>query len=141
MNIDSTSTKQTKKIQLKFLASGAVLGVYINILHSVPFMQPSEFFLIFTLIAFSAIMIPIITMIWNQKQSQTVKKICLTCKGLTISSIVFSIIYLTESLAGKFFGKNLIANFPISRLPFASFLFSIILVSIFTAGFLILKDK
>ncbi len=132
MNIVSAVKNALDGNRGRLLFSGALLGIYINVLLAVPFMCASEFFLVFMLIALSAVAIPMAIAAWSQKEPQPRKKAQLILKGMTASSAVSALIYLTETLVGNYVLK-ILANpvrFSVSRAPHISLVISIILLSL-----------
>jgi hypothetical protein len=123
--------------------TGILLGAYVNILHTIPFMLPSEFFLIFLLIALFAITIPAVAVAWNQKEINTFDKLRHIIKGMSVSSTVFIFIYLAETIITNNALRNLNspAQFSISRAPITSLLVALILTAVLFLSLILYRFK
>jgi hypothetical protein len=143
MNVTSAAKDSLDGGRGQLLLSGAILGIYINILHTVPFMLASEFFLVFALIAFSAIAIPVVAAAWSQKETNPYHKARQILKGMTASSAAFTLIYLAETIVGNYALKILTnpVQFPISRTPPTSLLVALTLTVLFALSCTSIKIK
>jgi hypothetical protein len=123
--------------------TGILLGTYVNILHTIPFMLPSEFFLIFLLIALCAITIPAVAVAWNQKEVNTFDKLRHIIKGMSFSSTVFIFIYLAETIITNNALRNLTSpvQFSISRAPITSLLVALILTAVLFLSLILYRFK
>lgn len=132
-----------KPNQRKILLSGVLVGVYINSLHSVPFMEASEIFFVFVLILISAITMPAVAAAWDQTEFNGRQKIQLILNGVTASSIIFIFIYFIEMLLGNYIFKifTVPTVFPISRFPSASLVITLIIAGLSIAVKQLLKRK
>ena len=127
----------------KFLLSGALLGIYINVLHAIPFMLASELFILFALIAFSAFIIPVTAHVWGLKEQNPNQKVQQLIRGITLTSAVFTAIYLLELIISHYTSEMFTApiQFTISRSPHISLLISIALLGIFVITGKIVKRE
>ena len=142
MNTVSILKKLLYSNRGQLFLSGALLGICINVLHAVPFMSISEFFLIFAVIALFAITIPIITKVWNQKETQNKRKARILLKGMTAGSLVLAFIYLAELLITHsiLFAYNPL-QIKISRAPLTSMLTSLSIIILLMIADFQLKRK
>lgn len=106
-------------------------------------MLPSEFFLIFLLIALCAITIPAVAVAWNQKEVNTFDKLRHIIKGMSVSSTVFIFIYLAETIITNNALRNLNspAQFSISRAPITSLLVALILTAVLFLSLILYRFK
>jgi hypothetical protein len=141
MNV--TSLKNPLSNNQSLWIAGILIGVYINILHTIPFMLSSEFFLIFILIALCAVTIPAVAVAWNQEEGNAPDKLRHIIKGMSVSSIAFILIYLAEIITTNDMLRNLTipAKFPISRVPVISFLVTLIVTGLLIFSLIFYRSK
>ncbi len=125
----------------KFVSCGVLLGVYFNILHTLPFMRPKDVWWVFALVAYIAVALPIVVHLWDSNRSEIIVKTRFFFFGMSLVSAVFAVVYLVEVFVGNF-ACTVLANplyFPISRVPMISFPVSLAIVGLSVLTVLFLK--
>ncbi len=127
----------------KFVLSGGLLGVYFNVSHSVVFMEASDFFVVAFLTVFFAGAVCVFGAVWGSKDLKPDAKACSVLFGATWASAFFASIYFLEFFVSAYFGDGLsnLLHFPVSRVPFVSFIVSSVIAVLLGLLQLLLKRK
>jgi hypothetical protein len=100
---------------------GVLLGVYFTILHALFFMHPAYVWG-FSLIVYIAVVFPIVAWIWDASKLRSVMKKQLFFFGVSLVSVVFTVVYLGEFFLFSLFVDSFYSY--VSSFPMFSFLSS-----------------
>lgn len=135
---DKSTIKELLTLMLNsrriYVLAGVLLGCYVNILHTVIFMSVHEFFIVMSLVIFSAVVLPLLAYIWDIKEVRPYVKLRVVLFGLNVTSAMFSVLFFVEVLAGNYVFKFLSEPlyFAVSTAPQISFAVSSIIVILFS---------
>lgn len=120
-------------VDKKIVLCGVLVGVYLNVLAVLPFLNLDYFVWIAVLTVYSVISFPLVAYFWDLSDLAFLAKIRFFFLGFGLISAAFSVLYSTMFFIGdfeSFFVDNSIISL-VNGLPVVGFLTSLVIISLF----------